>query len=107
MNHKKSISMKHALLALLLLGSAGLRGAADDLFPDVNPHGYYGSMIMTAKVTMDGKELAGTKPCTFLGFGYAGLGHEQIDAQAGEENQHKGKEEEHPLIDARNLTGYC
>ena len=23
-----------------------------------------------AKVTMDGKELAGTKPCTFLGFGY-------------------------------------
>lgn len=53
MNHKKSISMKHALLALLLLGSAGLRGAADDPFPDVNPHGYYGSMIMTAKVTMD------------------------------------------------------
>jgi len=53
MNHKRSISLKHALLALLLLGSAGLRGAADDPFPNVNPHDFYGSMIMTAKVTMD------------------------------------------------------
>ena len=49
MNRK--ISIKHALLALLFVGSAGLR-AADDPFPDVNPHSYYGSMIMTAKVMM-------------------------------------------------------
>ena len=43
----------------------------------------------------------------FLGFGYAGLGHEQIDAQAGEENQHQGEEEEHALVDADDLAGYC
>ena len=48
-----------------------------------------------------------TRLAQFLRFGHAGLGHEQINAQAGKENQHKGKEEEHPLIDARNLPGYC
>ena len=46
------ISMKHALLALLFMWSAGL-WAADDPFPAVNPYGYYGSMIMTAKVMMN------------------------------------------------------
>ena len=36
---------------LLFMWSASL-WAADDPFPDANPHGYYGSMIMTAKVMM-------------------------------------------------------
>lgn len=44
--------MKHALLALLFVGSASL-WAAEDPFPAVNPHDYYGSMIMTAKVMMN------------------------------------------------------
>ena len=37
------------LLALLTWGSAGY-GADTDPFPDVNPHAYYGSMMMSVKV---------------------------------------------------------
>lgn len=40
------------LLSLLLFMWSASLWAADDPFPDVNPHGYYGSMIMTAKVMM-------------------------------------------------------
>lgn len=38
------------LLALLMLGSIGLRAETLDPFPDVDPHSFYGSMMLSVKV---------------------------------------------------------
>jgi hypothetical protein len=45
------------ILALLLVGSVSMLAEGDDPFPEVNPHDFYGNMIMTAKVVLNGETL--------------------------------------------------
>ena len=45
------------MLALLLVGSAGLRAQSSDPFPEVNPHKYDNSMIIRGQVRQNGVAL--------------------------------------------------
>ena len=63
-----------ATVLVLLLGSASLWAVNNDPFPDVNPHDYYGNMIMTVKVKRGGSVLEDVAVAVYSGNEVRGKG---------------------------------
>lgn len=72
------------LSVLLLLGSTGLRAQTSDPFPEVNPHDFYGNMMLTVKVTASGLVLEkDVTVAVFAGDEIRGKGSPQDESNPG------------------------
>lgn len=63
-----------ATVLVLLLGGTSLWAVNNDPFPDVNPHDYYGNMIMTVKVKRGGAVLEDVLVAVYSGNEVRGKG---------------------------------
>ena len=63
-----------AIVLVLLLGGTSLWAVNNDPFPDVNPHDYYGNMIMTVKVKRGGSVLENVAVAVYSGNEVRGKG---------------------------------
>ena len=63
-----------AIALVLLMGSTSLWAVNNDPFPDVNPHDYYGNMIMSVKVKRGGSVLEDVAVAVYSGNEVRGKG---------------------------------
>lgn len=72
------------LLTLLVLGSANLRAQTNDPFPDINPHDFYGNMMLSVQVVASGQVIdGGVTIAAFVGDEIRGKGTPSDSAHPG------------------------